>query len=205
MAATMWFGMAVQHPFTISPVPHIDIVERRDLQFSRIANGAARYDFPNTRLQNLKAYDPKLHEFLTQLEESPTRRFKVDAPQIHNRLPATGIRVPATTETLIGLETQVEIRFAGNLTQAQADAIARRYFNFGNHDKLYLLKSIGVAVGSRTGTMTFTPGLQAQLPSATVVNFTTPQISVALSNPPLVRTTADGFWTVSGDFQEDWK
>ena len=201
------FGMRVVHPATIAPVAQADIVELLNMQTQAISNNSERWDWPNLTLENVVQGDMKVHAFLAELMASPRRVYEVDALQLFNpgELPASAVN-PATTEDLTGGETEVAISFANNLTQAQADGFARRFFTFSTHKKLYMVSDLGVPVGSRIGTMEFVPNAQAVADSGATVNFLTPKASVMLTRglPPSIATNREGFWQISADWREQW-
>ena len=203
------FGLRIVHPVQIVANVQSDIVRLMNLQEQRLSNNAERWELPNLILEPIAQGDAKAHGFITQIMGDPRRIYSVDAPQFYND---SGTSQPSadTTAALTGAETTVAISFGSsasdNLDADDVNGIARRFFTFGNHDKLYLLANLGVAAGARAGTMTFTPNAQHEVPSGTSVNFATPKIKVALAQglPPSVRTQENGFWNLSLDLVEQW-
>ena len=200
------FGLEIAHSVKLVPLSQVDVAQRRNLGFSRISNNSERWDLPNVQFRPLPQDDPRVHGFLSQTMKSSLRVFDVDAPQHHNMASLAGFPTPATTEALTGSELGVNIAFTANLTQAQADGFARRYFTFSGHRKLYLLDSLGVVAGSRSGRMTFLPNCQAEVESGETINFVNPKIRVAFAEglPPDIQTTDRGFWRIAVDLEESW-
>lgn len=200
------FGLTVQHPVQLASMSQVDSVKLLNQQKQRISNNAEYWIWEDIILKPVQPNDPRAHALMMSLLKNPRRVYEVDALQIYNSADGASLPSATTTAALTGGELSVAVSFAANLTQTQKDGLARRFFTFSGHKKLYCVDVLNVAVGARTGTLTFGPNCQADVDSGETVNFASPKAQMALLNgePAKTGTIPDGPWEISLNMEEAW-
>lgn len=204
--AMQLFGLDIQHPVQVASMSHVDAVRLLNQQQQRISNNAEYWIWTDILLRPITQDDVRAHAVMVQLLQNPRRVYEVPALQIYNDAVLTGFPSATTSGAAEGGDLTIGISFAANLTQAQANGFARRFFTFSGHRKLYCVNSLGIAAGSRSGNLRFVPNLQADVASGETVNFATPNAMMALINgePAKTMTKPDGFWEISMNMEEAW-
>lgn len=204
--ALQLFGLDVAHPVVVASMSHVDSVQLLNQQKQRLSNNAEYWIWQDVLLRPVLQDDARAHAVMAQLLQNPRRVYEADALQIYNTASGSALPQATATEALNGGQLSVDISFPANLTQAQVDGLARRFFTFSGHRKLYCVNTLGVAVGARAGNLKFIPNLQADVESGETLNFASPKAQMALMDgePAKTMTTPNGFWEISLNLEEAW-